>query len=257
MKLRAMLIAVLVLAGVALCARLGLWQLSRWQYKRALNARLAEAERLPPLRALRAPPFAQVRGRYLELPGRYDERAQVVIGGHLRQDVPGIEVITPLVLEDGTAVLVNRGWVPVAAAGPVSLAPYDEPGPRRVTGYPESLLTGRRSPPLAVRTMASGTVYWSRDLDLDTLAARLPYALAPYVLRQAPGPGVPAQPLRTRPEPWDEGMHLGYAVQWFSFALILLGGSIWLAFLRARAPAGPPISSRPAPPISSGPPPAA
>ena len=248
MKLRAVLVAALVLAGVALCVRLGFWQLSRWHQKRALNARLVEAEHQPPLRAQLAPPFAQVRGRYLALPGHYDERHQIVIGGPLREEVAGIEVITPLVLEDGSAVLVNRGWVPVAVAGPVSLALYHEPGPQLVVGYPESLLTGRRAPPLAVRTTPSGTVYWSRVLDLDTLAARLPYALAPYVLRQSPGPGVPLQPQRERPEPWDEGMHLGYAIQWFSFALILLGGSIWLAWLRARSPAKPPISSPPAPP---------
>ena len=248
MKLRALLFAALVIAGVALCVRLGFWQLSRWHFKRALNARLVEAEHAPPLRARRAPPFAQVRGRYLELPGSYDERHQIVIGGHLHQDVPGIEVITPLVLEDGSAVLVNRGWVPVAVAGPVSLAPYDEPGPQRVVGYPESLLTGRRGPPLAVRTTATGTVYWSRELDLDTLAARLPYGLAPYVLRQAPGPGVPARPLRSRPEPWDEGMHLGYAIQWFSIALIVLVGSIWLAWARRRSSARTPISPPPAPP---------
>src|SRR5215831_20720540 len=101
MKLRAVLVAALVVAGVALCVRLGVWQLSRWHQKRALNARLAEAEHLPPLRATLAPPFARVRGHYLELPGHYDERHQIVIGGHVHQDVPGVEVITPLILEDG------------------------------------------------------------------------------------------------------------------------------------------------------------
>src|SRR5262249_53966281 len=154
-------------------------------------------------------PFARVRGHYLELPGHYDERHQIVIGGHVHQDVPRVEGITPLILEDGNAVLVNRGWVPGAGAGPGSLAPYEELGPQRVVGYPESLLTGRRVPPLAVRTTDSGTVYWASDLDWDTLAVRLPYALAPYALRQAPGPGVPQQPVRSRPERWDEGMHLG------------------------------------------------
>jgi surfeit locus 1 family protein len=247
MKLRTVLIAALVIAGAGLCVRLGVWQLSRWYQKRALNARLAEAEHLPPLRAQVAPPFAQVRGHYLELPGYYDQRYQVVIGGHVHRDVPGVEVITPLVLGDGGAVLVNRGWVPVASAGPVSLAPYDEPGPQRVVGYPESLLTGRHAPPLAVRTTATGTVYWAESLDLDTLAARLPYALAPYALRQAPGPGVPPQPERSRPERMEEGMHLGYAIQWFSFAVILLVGSIWLARSRAGSPAGPPISPPPPP----------
>ena len=242
MRLRALLLAALVLGGTLLCARLGLWQLSRWRYKQGLNARLRAAERVAPLSAGGAPPLAAVRGRYLALQGRYDERHQIVIGGHVRGDVPGVEVITPLVLADGSAVLVNRGWIPAAVAGPVSLAPFAEPGPQRVVGYPESLAAGRRGPPLAVRTTADGTVFWGRDLDLDTLSARLPYRLAPYALRQAPGAGVPARPARARPEPLDEGMHLGYAIQWFCFGAILLGGSIALAWQRRRRS---PISAPP------------
>lgn len=245
MKLRAVLVAALVLAGAALCARLGLWQLSRWHWKQAMNARLREAERLPPLSSEHAPPFATVRGRYLALEGRYDERHQVVIGGHVREDAPGVEVVTPLVLADDTAVLVDRGWIPVTEAGPVSLEPYAEPGARRVVGYPESLATGRRGPPLATRTGPGGTVYWGRDLDLDSLVAALPYRLAPYSLRQAPGPGVPAHPVRTRPEPLEEAMHLGYAIQWFSFGLILLGGSAWLAWQRRQSAEPSPNSSPP------------
>ena len=246
MKLRAVLIAALVLAGAALCVRLGVWQLGRWRAKQALNARLRAAAALPPLEAKGAsPPWTAVRGRYLAIAGRYDERHQVVIGGHLHEDVPGVEVVTPLVLEDGSAVLVDRGWIPVAVAGPVSLAPYAEPGPHRVVGYPESLIAGRGGPRLAARVTDSGTVYWSRALDLDTLAARLPYRLAAYALRQAPGPGVPARPERSRPEPLDEGMHLGYAIQWFSFAAILLGGSLWLAWQRPRRPAAGGISPPP------------
>lgn len=247
MKLRGVLVAAVVLAGAALCVRLGLWQLSRWHWKQAMNARLRQAEASPPLASEHAPPLGAIRGRYLELTGRYDEGHQIVIGGHVREDVPGVEVITPLVLDDGTAVLVDRGWIPVADAGPVSLAPYREPGFQRVVGYPESLLAGRRVPPLAVRTSPQGTVFWSRDLDRDTLAARLPYRLAAYSLRQAPGAGVPARPLRSRPEPLDEGMHLGYAIQWFSFGLILLGGSAWLAWQRHRGsfrPKSPPPAGR-------------
>jgi surfeit locus 1 family protein len=239
-KPRALLLAAVVLAGAGLCARLGLWQLSRWHWKQAMNARMRQAEASPPLASEHAPPLGAIRGRYLALTGRYDEGHQIVIGGHVREDVPGVEVITPLVLEDGTAVLVDRGWIPVAEAGPVSLAPYGEPGLRRVVGYPESLLSGRRVPPLAVRASPQGTVYWGRDLDRDTLAARLPYRLAAYSLRQAPGPGVPARPVRSRPEPLDVGLHLGYAIQWFSFGLILLGGSAWLAWQRRpSSPLGP------------------
>jgi len=240
-KLRTLLALVVVLAGASLCARLGVWQLSRWREKQALNRAMRLAAAAPPIEAgLPLPPLAAVRGRYLEVRGRYDERQQIVLPGAVRADTPGVEVVTPLVLEDGAgAVLVNRGRLALEGAETLSLGPCAEPGVRAVIGYVEPMRAGAGGPPLAVSVSDSITLFWARTLDLDTLSLRLPYRLAPYALRQAPGPGVPASPERSRPLPLDEGMHLGYAVQWFSFGFILLAGSAALAWQRNRGGSRP------------------
>ena len=88
--------------------------------------------------------------------------------------------------------------------------------------------------PLGTVRADSATLWSMRSLDRDSLAARFPYTLAGFVVRQLPGEGVPDHPLRTPPRPYDETMHLSYAVQWFTFAAILLGGSVILAFTRRR-----------------------
>jgi cytochrome oxidase assembly protein ShyY1 len=85
-----------------------------------------------------------------------------------------------------------------------------------------------------------GLELWStRTLDADSLKARFPYAIAPWVVRQLPGDGVPAEPVRTAPEPLDDLMHLGYAIQWFLFATILVFGSALVALRRRSGDAAP------------------
>jgi cytochrome oxidase assembly protein ShyY1 len=87
---------------------------------------------------------------------------------------------------------------------------------------------------MRVLTTDSLTLWSVRWLDADTLAPHFPYALAPWMLRELPGPGVPARPLRTLPRQLDEWTHVSYAAQWFLFGAILLGGSAALARSRSR-----------------------
>ncbi len=236
MKPRSLLVLAVVLLGTAVCVRLGFWQLSRWHEKKALNQALRAAAAVPPARiGATVPPLDAVRGRYVEVAGRFDEARQVLLGGRPQGGSPGIEVVTPLVLEgDTAAVLVNRGWLYSADAATARPQDYPEPGPQRVVGYAEPLRAGARGPALVVLEADSVTLYSARWLDLDTLSSRLRYQLAPFAVRQSPGPAAPAKPARLDPRALNEAMHLSYAVQWFFFAAILLGGSAILA--RSRKP---------------------
>jgi surfeit locus 1 family protein len=69
---------------------------------------------------------------------------------------------------------------------------------------------------------------WAR-LDLKALAARMPYDIAPIYIRQSPNPSLPIFPRRLDPLPIDDGPHLSYAIQWFSFATmaIVFGAVMW------------------------------
>ena len=227
---------VLVLAGAGLCARLGLWQIDRWHEKRRLNAGLQASLSAPVLdltgesAALEAP-----RGRRVRVSGRFDEGRQVLLSNRSHEGSPGVEVVTPLVVEGGrAAVLVNRGWLYASDAATARPEDCPEPGPRQVVGIAVELQRGAGGAALQPVAGSSGTVWSARWLDLDTLSSRLPYALVPWALRELPGPGVPDRPLRLAPRPLDEWTHVSYAAQWFLFGSILLGGSAALAWSRRR-----------------------
>ena len=241
-RLRSLAVAAVVLAGTAVCVGLGFWQISRLHEKQALNAALRESLAAVP-RALGPGlvPADSVVARPVEVRGRYDETRQVLLVDRTHDGTPGVEVVTPLVPAGATwAVLVDRGWLPSPDAS--SARPQDcaEPGERVVRGLPQPLPRGAprtgdtRSAELRTLEVDSVRVWTTVRLDADSLATRFPYALAPYVVRALPGPGVPTRPLRLPPHPYDEFMHVSYAVQWFLFGAILLGGSLIVAWRRRR-----------------------
>ena len=240
MRVVGILVLIAALVAAAVCVRLGFWQLSRLREKRALNAALADTERAPALQVT-GDSSAALRSldRAVAATGRFDERFHFLLVGREHDGAPGVEVVTPLRIEGRPeAILVNRGWLPADDA--VSARPQDHPEPaaRNVRGVAEALRHGVVGP--SPRRLRSGpAVLWSvRALDRDSIATRLPYPILDLVLRELPGPGVPAWPRRSPPRRHDESMHLGYAIQWFAISIIILGGTAALAWSRRRR-AGP------------------
>ncbi len=192
----------LISVPVALvCVGLGLWQLSRLQERRARNA--------------------VARGTRLEqsLTGRFDYQRQVVVDGLSMNGAPVVVVVTPLVLPDSTAVFVERGWVPSPDAHTVDLDSLNEGEQVEVRGIqldpgpPVPLIVGGLWPKHVPRISPA------------TLATLYPYKFADHLVRRE---NVKA-PLRPVPLPeLTNGPHLGYAIQWFSFAIIVLVGSVFL-----------------------------
>ena len=97
--------------GVAAFVQLGRWQWHRAAEKQALDARFrAGSEQLIDLgtsSTLALPRYQRVRAR-----GRFDGAHQFLLDNQSHNGHAGIEALTPLRLEDGRTLLVNRGWVP-------------------------------------------------------------------------------------------------------------------------------------------------
>ncbi len=236
MKPRTLVALVLVLAGAGMCVRLGFWQVTRWHEKRALNAALRAALTAEPLKVYSPPPpLGPVEKRRIEAFGWFDEKRQVLLSGRVRAQLPGVEVVTPLILAgDSTAVLVDRGWLYAPDAVRARAQDYRE-RPRAVVGIAHAIPRGRSAQPMMSLERDSSLTLWSaHTLELDSLRVRFPYAIAPYLLVELPGKGVPDKPLRGMPQMLDEFMHVSYATQWFLFAAILLGGSAALAWSNRR-----------------------
>ena len=234
MRLLGVLAILGALATVTLCLRLGFWQLSRLHEKQTLNAALRDAEHAPALSVTgEPPPMGEVLGRPLQASGRFDETIQFLLSGRLHEGEPGVGVVTPLRLAgSSTAILVDRGWLPAADAATARPEDHPEPGERTVRGLAEAMPRGAGGP-APRRLPGEAVTLWSlRGLDADSIAQRLGYPIAGYVLRESPDPGLPALPRRVPRRFHDESVHVGYAIQWFAFAAIILGGSV--AFARSR-----------------------
>ena len=211
---------VFALLVAAVCVRLGAWQLDRLHQRRARNAVLLAARARPPLEVNGSLAADSARDRRLHARGGYDYAHERLWRARSYQGVPGVDLVTPLRLADGAAVLVDRGWAPSPDAYHLDQPAYREGDSAAVIGL--GMLAPR----------ARG------DVDPARLRDSLPYPLLPFVLQQLPSD----RPTVTRaaallirwPIPdLSDGPHLSYAIQWFSFAVIIVVGSLALARKRA------------------------
>lgn len=230
--------AVLTLALAAVCVRLGIWQLDRLEQRRERNAGLEAAARLAPLvldraaaEAIAADPEAYLYRR-VRASGRYLAEGEVVLRGRAHEGRPGVHLVTPLEIAGSRrAVLVDRGWAPSPDAATVDAAPLAEPGVRELSGVllpvPDA-----GSDPLPVRGKSGA--YSVRRLDVEALGERAGRPLLPLLLQQLPDSAASQLVRPPLPAP-DEGPHLGYAIQWFAFALIAVAGALYVLLSRPRS----------------------
>ncbi|MBI2705106.1 MAG: SURF1 family protein [Actinobacteria bacterium] len=228
LSFRWIVLTVLVAFAVFTMVRLGEWQLDRLQGRRAANAVIdARQTSTPvPLASLARPGASQSQidetlWRQVTVTGTYRTDDQVLIRNRSNNTAPGFWVITPVVTSDGTAVAVNRGWIPVTVADGGSPDQYAPPtGEVTVTGVaqrPEQ----RRG--LEVADPDGKQARLSR-VDIDRLQQQVPYGLAPvWVQMRAQQPAqAGVLPVKVEPPALDDGSHLNYAGQWFIYAGLTL-----------------------------------
>ena len=242
----------------------GVWQLQRHDARMERNdlalARMAAAP--ADLAAVLAQADAEGSGhldrlayRRVRVSGTFDPAFEVLRRPVSRDGMPGYHVVTPLVQADGRAVLVERGWipqeldrVPVAEAPPpageVTIEGWLFPTERPPTGALASL---------APRDPAEGRLRTVAYVDDERLARQMPYDLEAAIVLYDPPPRAPGDRTLPLPPPRPEigaGSHLGYAIQWFSFAFIAVVG--YAALMRRVARDAAAEATTPAPGVSEG-----
>lgn len=235
--------AALTVAASVIMVFLGNWQLHRYHERSAINARIDAADSTPaaPLTSVLPRPAAAGRpgaspGKdaawtKVTVSGRYDPAHEIQARGRTVDGSVGFEIVTPLLLPDGTAVLVDRGWVQSKDGDAIS-APAAPPAPTgEVTVVGQVHLSESRPAPLTQRDGRIDT----RRIAVPRLAAALPFPVyGAYVLVSDPEPGF--EPVSINHEDsWQNG---GYAVQWWLFALMALLVYGWQA--RREAQGGTP-----------------
>lgn len=231
----------LVVAVVALLVSLGQWQVQRLDEVRTANARLSERAASAPvaLDALLAEVGddpAALEFRRVVVDGTFRAEEEVLQRNRVGRGLQGLDVLTPLDLGDGRALLVRRGWVPTTMDVPPVAGAEPPDGVVRITGVLERSVD---QPTFGARDPEEGRLERVFHPDTARLDRQMTGTLLPVVLRMDPLPGTDAT---TPPAPQgtpalDEGSHLSYAVQWHLFALLALGAyGFWLRS-RLRRPA--------------------
>lgn len=237
-----MLFCAAALVMAAVCTRFGFWQLGRLRERQARNAAVAAAQRGRPMPLALIPRDSSARYRPATVTGRLDYAHELVLASRTHQGSPGVELLTPVrVPGSDTAVLVNRGWVYSPNAATADRARWREGDTLTITGYvnlyaDDTAVTRSALDPRIVRRVS-----------VRELAGRLPYPVAPWYIVQTGDSADGPHPARRTIPVLDDGPHRGYAVQWFSFAVIAIVGALFVV-LRDResdARAGPQPTSRP------------
>ncbi|MDT0634235.1 SURF1 family protein [Spectribacter hydrogenoxidans] len=209
------------LPGMLVLGGLGTWQLQRAQDKQAILEQRSTARQAEPMRLADATEPASQYGRRVVVSGGYLAERQLLLDNQIWQSAAGYRVWTPLRLDDGRLVFIDRGWVPRSGDRTEPPRPDVPAGRQRVTGLWRSL------PEPGMRLAAPDACEqsdWPRVLNYPTAAqVECQYeapVLAGIVLLDESLPdgferdwqsvGIPPQ------------RHIGYAVQWYAMALAVL-----------------------------------
>lgn len=226
----ATLAALLVVAGI-LCAALiglGIWQVERLSWKRALIASVGQRVHAAPVPAPGPNRWATVSAakdgyRHVRVAGRYRDDATVFVQA-VTERGPGFWAMTPIASDRGFTILINRGFVAkrqAPAGGAASLTGLlrpSEPGGAFL----------RRNDPAADR-------WYSRDVAAIAAARRLG-PVAPYFIDADAGPAgsVPVGGLTVVR---FSNNHLVYAITWFALATMVAGAAALLVRSQRRGTA--------------------
>ena len=223
--------------AVGVTARLGLWQLDRAAQKIAIQAAIERERARPALDALAlAGDDAGARSqqhRAVRLEGRWLPDATVYLENRPMAGRTGFLAITPLALDDGRVLLVQRGWLPRDAADRTHIvAPPPPPGRVRVDGRVALALSHAFE--LAPASIPPGAI--RQNLDIAEFARESGLKLLPLVVVQEDGAEPPADGLlRQWPVPTaDVHKHYGYAFQWFALSALVLLLYVWFQLIRPR-----------------------
>lgn len=222
------IVAAGTIAAVALFVLAGNWQRDRMHAKEAERAALDAANAHPPAALPKDADWPAWRYRRVVVEGEWRGAAQTMIDNRVQDGRAGFHVVTPLALDDGRAVLVDRGWI-AAGAGASRVPEVAAPAGR-------ATVTGRLVLPPA-RYLEwkedAGVGNVRQNLDPARIAQATGLPLLPFVIEEDDGGAADALVRRWPPPDLGIEMHRGYMLQWYAFAA--LAAALWIFFAWRRS----------------------
>jgi cytochrome oxidase assembly protein ShyY1 len=226
---RWVLFALVVAILAWLATQLGQWQFHRLDERKRDNGIVSTNLKLAPVPvddvlATDRAPLAEDEWRRVTVHGTWDDGHTVVLKYQTRDQGAGVDVVTPLVTEEGPAVLVDRGWISTEnTGGSRPDLPSVTDGQVTVTGW--------------VRRDATGSATKVSDLSTRAVSSRTIGEVTPYPLyrgfvdlaEESPAPAEQLA-LTELPDDTSNGPHFFYGLQWWFFGALAVFGFCYLAW---------------------------
>ena len=203
---------------------LSLWQFHRLDDRKTFNSEVIErsSQSVVDVSTLDVSDPVAVQWRPAGAKGTYLPDEQVLIVNRSQGGVAGMNVLTPLLLDDGRAIIINRGFIalsgtpPVAPSGVVTVVGVLRSTEGRTTGQARE---------------ASGELAEFFRLDIARLQQQIePELLNVALVAEVSEPADSSTLLPVSPPELSEGSHLSYAIQWLIFATAVIVG--WVLAVR-------------------------
>lgn len=216
-------------AGVIVLAGLGTWQMQRLHWKEALIASMEARGTEPPLESV---PFGAdpeaIEYRRIRITGSFSHDKEMYLQSRVRNGIAGLHVITPLVLGERGAVLVDRGWIPPERGDPETRPEGQIEGPVEVEGVVRR--DWKPGPFTPDNRPDANQWYW---MNTNAMGAQAGFEVVPFYIFATTGPAPGGFPIA------DEAAgaqivnnHLQYALTWYALAVALI--AIYLVFVFRR-----------------------
>lgn len=238
------IIAVIAFA-VACFMLLAPWQLGKNDSLNARNDRLIEASESDPVpvaEALDAEDPASFEWHFVSATGRFDSdpRHQILVRLRPVDGNQVYQVLSPFETTDGRTLLINRGWVPVGAAGAIGDIP---PAPNGEVSITARFRQSEPQPAEPTEIRGVDTVKTFNVNEISALPELADVDLAPQYLQLNSGqPGA----LGAIPTPAIEsGPYLSYGLQWIAFGILAPAALIYFVTSELRNRRTRPVLPRP------------
>lgn len=208
---------------------LGMWQLDRAEEKSKRAALQLTRAQMPPLKiTIDSSHFKAVEFRKLSVTGRLRTDKQVLIENRKHKGKSGFHVITPIQIGNSDQyMLINQGWIARKT--------------EQIMQQNESItITGKAVIPQPPALVLDESIPDAQEsvwpfVTLEKFRAWSGLKLVPYLLLQSPKDN--SGYVRQWPkQQFRDGMHIGYAIQWFAFALIAVATWLGLSIQRTAIP---------------------
>ncbi len=206
---------------VVVMVNLAFWQIDRLHQRQDFNAVLESRIPAPvaPLEDVLAnyPSPADAEWYRVIATGTYLQGESISVVNVTQDGQAGHDAVTPLLLDSGQVLLVNRGFVPLSIDLPdAPLGRISIEGRLRVSAIRR---TGAVSDP------STGELLEVHRIDIDRLAPQLSFPPVPMYVDLLDSQPPDSDLLSRVSDPvFTNGTHLSYAVQWFLFSVCALVG---------------------------------